>query len=117
MPAADKQGRTGTFGGIGEPLKVRPRAYGMTIRSTALPDGLLRDHVLRAVRYCESYIDLLGPSAPARLSLAQRAVRIPVVAAVYQRVWRPTVIAAVRAGVPFFAGPRAAVDQLVAALL
>lgn len=49
------------FGGIGEPLKVRLRAYVMTARSAALPDGLFRDDVLRAVRYCEGYVDLLGP--------------------------------------------------------
>ena len=48
------------------------------------------------MRCCEGYIDLLGPSAPARLSLAQRAMHSPVVAALYERVWRPIMVAIMR---------------------
>lgn len=83
-------------------MKVRPRANGMTARSTALPHGLLSDDVLRAVRYRGGYIDLLGPSAPARLSLVDPRGK-------YRG-------AAVRAEVPAFARPLAAVDQLVVGL-
>lgn len=66
------------------------------MRSTALADGLLRDDVLRSVRYCEGYTDLLGPTTPVRRGLAQRAMRSPVVAAVYERVWRPIMVAIMR---------------------
>lgn len=62
--------------------------------SPALARGLLRDEVLRSMRYCDGYTDLLGPSAPVRRSLAQRAMRSPMVAAIYERLWRPIMVVA-----------------------
>jgi len=62
--------------------------------SPALARGLLRDDVLRLMRYCDGYTDILGQSAPAQRSLAQRAMRSPIVAAIYQRLWRPIMVAA-----------------------
>jgi hypothetical protein len=47
--------------------------------SPALARGLIRDDVLRSMRYCDSYTDLLGPNFPARRSLA------------HHRVWRPII--------------------------
>jgi SAM-dependent methyltransferase len=62
--------------------------------SPALARGLIRHDALRSVRYCNGYTDLLGPSAPARRTLAQRAMQSPTVAAIYERSWRPIMIAA-----------------------
>jgi SAM-dependent methyltransferase len=60
----------------------------------ALARGLIREDVLRSMRYCDGYTDLLGPSGPTRRSLAQRAMNSPMVAAIYQRIWRPIMVAA-----------------------
>jgi SAM-dependent methyltransferase len=60
----------------------------------ALARGLIREDVLRSMRYCDGYTDLLGTTAPARLSLAQRAMNSPSVAAIYQHIWRPIMVAA-----------------------
>ena len=61
----------------------------------ALARGLIREDVLRSMRYCDGYTDLLGPSEPARpRSLAQRAMNSPTVAAIYQHIWRPIMVAA-----------------------
>jgi SAM-dependent methyltransferase len=60
----------------------------------ALARGLLREDALRCMRYCDGYTDLLGHSAPARRSLAQRAMNSPTVARIYQHVWRPIMVAA-----------------------
>ena len=46
------------------------------------------------MRYCDGYTDLLGSSDPARRSLAQRAMNSPSVAAIYQHIWRPIMVAA-----------------------
>lgn len=62
--------------------------------SPALARGLLRDDVLRLMRYCDGYTDLLGPSPRARVSLAQRAMNSPIVAAIYEHLWRPVMVAA-----------------------
>jgi SAM-dependent methyltransferase len=64
--------------------------------SPALARGLIRDDVARRMRYCDGYTDLLGPSAPARRSLAQRAMHVPTVAALYERARRPIMVAAMR---------------------
>ena len=55
----------------------------------ALARGLIREDVLRWMRYRDGYTDLLGFGAPARPSLAQRAMNSPSVAAIYQHIWRP----------------------------
>jgi SAM-dependent methyltransferase len=60
----------------------------------ALARGLIRQDALRSMRYCDGYTDLLGRSASARRSLAQRAMNSPAVAAIYQRIWRPIMVAA-----------------------
>jgi len=60
----------------------------------ALARGLIREDVLRSMRYCDGYTDLLGSSRKARLSLAQRAMNSPMVAAIYQHIWRPIMVAA-----------------------
>jgi SAM-dependent methyltransferase len=60
----------------------------------ALARGLLREDALRAMRCCDGYTDVLGPSAPVRRSLAQRAMNSPLVAAIYQHIWRPIMVAA-----------------------
>lgn len=62
----------------------------------ALARGLIREDVLRSLRCCDGYIDVLAPSAPTRRSLALRAMHSPMVAAIYQRVWRPIMVAAMR---------------------
>jgi SAM-dependent methyltransferase len=62
--------------------------------SAALARGLIRHDVLRSIRNCDGYIDLLGPSASARRTLAQRALQSPTVAAISERAWRPIMIAA-----------------------
>jgi SAM-dependent methyltransferase len=60
----------------------------------ALARGLIREDVLRSMRCCDGYTDLLGRSAPARRSLAQRAMNSSTVAAIYQHIWRPIMVAA-----------------------
>jgi SAM-dependent methyltransferase len=60
----------------------------------ALARGLIREDALRSMRYCDGYTDLLGRTAPARRSLAQRAMNSPAVAAIYQHIWRPIMVAA-----------------------
>jgi len=60
----------------------------------ALARGLIRHDALRSMRYCDGYTDLLGRSSPARRSLAQRAMNSPAVAAIYQHIWRPIMVAA-----------------------
>jgi ubiquinone/menaquinone biosynthesis C-methylase UbiE len=62
--------------------------------SPALARGLIRDDVLRSMCYCDGYTDLLGAALPDRRSLARRAMHNPTVAAVYERVWRPIMVAA-----------------------
>ena len=64
--------------------------------SAALARGLIRDEVMGCMRCCDGYTDLLGPSVPARRSLAQRAMHSPVVAAIYKRVWRPVMVLVMR---------------------
>lgn len=64
--------------------------------SPALARGLLREDALRSVRFCDGYADLLDPSGPVHTSLAQRAMHSPIVAAVYERVWRPIMVAIMR---------------------
>jgi hypothetical protein len=59
----------------------------------ALARGLIREDVLRSMRYCDGYTDLLGSGEPARPSLAQRAMNSPSVAAIYQHIWRPIMVA------------------------
>jgi SAM-dependent methyltransferase len=61
--------------------------------SPALARGLIRDDSLRSMRYCDGYTDLLGTSVRARRSLAQRAMHSPTVAAIYERLWRPIMVA------------------------
>jgi SAM-dependent methyltransferase len=61
--------------------------------SLALARGLIRAEAMRAMRNCDGYIDLLGPSASARRSSAQRAMQCPIAAALYERVWRPIMFA------------------------
>ena len=60
----------------------------------ALARGLFREDVLRSMRYCDGYTDLLEPSAPGGRSLAERAVNSPTVAAIYQHIGRPIMPAA-----------------------
>jgi SAM-dependent methyltransferase len=60
----------------------------------ALARGLIREDVLRSMRYCDGYNDLLGRATPTRRSLAQRAMNSPAVAAIYQHLWRPIMVAA-----------------------
>jgi SAM-dependent methyltransferase len=62
----------------------------------ALARGLIREDLLRSMRYCDGYTDLLGPTAPSRRSLVQRAMNSPSVAAIYQHIWRPIMVAAMR---------------------
>jgi SAM-dependent methyltransferase len=81
--------------------------------SPALARGLIREDVLRSVRYCDGYIDVLGSTAPTRRSLARRAAHSPRVAAVYQRVWRPIMVAVMRL---FGVSLSAERDRAVAAL-
>jgi SAM-dependent methyltransferase len=59
----------------------------------ALARGLIREDVLRSMRYCDGYTDLLGSGEPVRRSLAQRAMNSPSVAAIYQHIWRPIMVA------------------------
>jgi ubiquinone/menaquinone biosynthesis C-methylase UbiE len=60
----------------------------------ALARGLIREDVLRSMRCCDGYTDLLGSSAPSRRSLAQKAMNSSMVAAIYQHIWRPIMVAA-----------------------
>jgi SAM-dependent methyltransferase len=60
----------------------------------ALARGLIREDVVGSMCYCDGYTDLLGPGASDRRSLAQRAMNSPTVAAIYQHVWRPIMVAA-----------------------
>ncbi|HEX2400184.1 MAG TPA: methyltransferase domain-containing protein [Mycobacterium sp.] len=60
----------------------------------ALARGLIREDLLRSMRCCDGYTDLLGSSAPGRRSLAQRAMNSSMVAAIYQHIWRPIMVAA-----------------------
>jgi SAM-dependent methyltransferase len=60
----------------------------------ALARGLIREDVLRSMRYCDGYTDLLGRAATGPRSLAQRAMNSPAVAAIYQHIWRPIMVAA-----------------------
>jgi SAM-dependent methyltransferase len=74
------------------------RRSGVTTESDAiwvpaLARGLIREDVLRAMRYCDGYTDLLNCTAQARRSLAQRAMNSPAVAAIYQHIWRPIMVA------------------------
>jgi SAM-dependent methyltransferase len=67
------------------------------IWAPALARGLIRDEMLRSMRYCDGYTDLLSASGPAlRRSLAQRAVDSAVVATICERVRRPIIAAAMR---------------------
>lgn len=60
----------------------------------ALARGLIREDVLRSMCYRDGYTDLLGATAPAQRSLAQCAMNSPIVAAIYQHIWRPIMVAA-----------------------
>jgi SAM-dependent methyltransferase len=92
------------FAGFGELLNAGVRTQDMTAHqpgvdtdpdamwSAALARGLVRDDVLRSMRYCDGYTDLLGPSVPARRSLARWAMHSPIVAAIYERLWRPIMV-------------------------
>jgi SAM-dependent methyltransferase len=60
--------------------------------SPALARGLIRDDVLRSMRYCDGYTDLLGPSVAAGPSWARRAMRSPIVAAIDERFLRPFMV-------------------------
>jgi SAM-dependent methyltransferase len=64
--------------------------------SPALARGLIRDDAVRTARFGDGYTDLLGPSAPTRLTLAQRAMHKPWVASLYERAWRPLMVAVMR---------------------
>jgi SAM-dependent methyltransferase len=59
----------------------------------ALARGLIREDLARSIRYCDGYTDILGPSRPTKRSLAQRAMQSPIVAAIYERIWRPVLLA------------------------
>src|SRR5690349_3902783 len=60
--------------------------------SPALARGLIRHDVMRRMCYCNGYTDLLGPVRPGRRSLAQRAMNSAIVAAIYERIWRPIMV-------------------------
>jgi SAM-dependent methyltransferase len=64
--------------------------------SAALARGLIRDDLLGSMRNCDGYTDLLGGIDPARRSVARRALHNPAVAAIYRRLWRPIMVAALR---------------------
>ena len=90
----------------GEPFAGLLRDTGMTVQRSgvgtesdamwvpALARGLIRQDALRSMRYCEGYTDLLGRGTPFRRSLAQRAMNSPAIAAIYQHIWRPIMVAA-----------------------
>ncbi|QSE84863.1 hypothetical protein [Rhodococcus koreensis] len=55
----------------------------------------VREDALHSSSYSDTgYIDLLESSPPTRRTLAQRAMTNNRVAAAYERLWRPTVVAA-----------------------
>jgi SAM-dependent methyltransferase len=60
----------------------------------ALARGLIREDLLRSMRCCDGYTDLLGIGGVRGRSLAQRAMNSPMVAAIYQHIWRPIMVAA-----------------------
>lgn len=62
--------------------------------SPALARGLIRDGALRTMHYRDGYTDLLGPVVSGPQRLARRAMHSPTVAAVYERFWRPVMVAA-----------------------
>ncbi|OBG38477.1 hypothetical protein A5672_16190 [Mycobacterium alsense] len=64
--------------------------------SPALARGLIRDDVMRSMRYRDGFTDLLGADVPARPGLAQRFMHSPTVAALYERLWRPVMVAIMR---------------------
>jgi SAM-dependent methyltransferase len=65
--------------------------------SPALARGLIRDDVMRSMHYCHGgFTDLLGAHAPTRQGLAQRFMHSPTVAALYERFWRPIMVAIMR---------------------
>ncbi len=65
--------------------------------SPALARGLIRDDYMRSMHYCDGgFTDLLGAGAPSWPSLAQRFMRSPTVAALYERFWRPIMVAIMR---------------------
>src|SRR5438270_12784988 len=64
--------------------------------SPALARGLIRDDFMRSMHYCDGFTDLLGASVPTRPSLAQRFMDSPTVAALYERFWRPVMVAIMR---------------------
>src|SRR5215217_252188 len=64
------------------------------IWTPALARGLIRDDVLRSMRYRDGYTDLLGTAVTDRRSLARRAMHNPTVAAIYEHIWRPIMVAA-----------------------
>lgn len=81
--------------------------------SPALARGLIRDDVMRSMRYCDGFTDLLGPTVGGRRSLAQRAMHSPRVAALYERFWRPVMVAIMRLhGISIDAERRKASDAL-----
>jgi SAM-dependent methyltransferase len=64
--------------------------------SPALARGLIRDDFMRSMHYCDGFTDLLGASVQAPPSLAQRFMHSPTVAALYERFWRPVMVAIMR---------------------
>ena len=64
------------------------------IWAPALARGLIRNDAMCTMRYFNGYTDLLGPSPPSRPSLAQRAMHSPRIAAMYEHLWRPIMVAA-----------------------
>jgi SAM-dependent methyltransferase len=67
--------------------------------SSAMARGLIREDLLRSIRCCDGYTDVLGSTTPTRVT------------AVYQRVWRPIMVAVIR-----LCGVSAEPDRAVAAL-
>lgn len=65
--------------------------------SPALARGLIRDDYMRSMHYCNGgFTDLLGAGATTWPSLAQRFMRSRLVAALYERFWRPIMVAIMR---------------------
>ncbi|OCB64050.1 hypothetical protein A5729_23330 [Mycobacterium vulneris] len=62
--------------------------------SPALARGLIREEAMRTMNHRDGYTDLLGSSPPIRHTIVQRAMQNPFVAAIYQRLWRPVMVAA-----------------------
>ncbi|HZQ32613.1 MAG TPA: class I SAM-dependent methyltransferase [Mycobacterium sp.] len=90
----------------------QPRAETATdgMWSPALARGLIRDDVLRSMRCCDGYTDLLMPSAAVRRSRAMRAVRSPAMAPIHDHLWRSSVVAAVRTPALVFTGDQRVLD-------